>query len=120
MRLTGRNEDILSKVEAQKNIELIKGKVAKIEEDKTSKNIIIEAEDTLSGRKIKKEFELVVMASGIRPSDVLSDSVKKDNYGFILSESLPEGIYATACSKRPMDVASSLRDATGIALKAIQ
>jgi quinone-modifying oxidoreductase subunit QmoA len=120
LRVTGRNEDILVKVEAQRNIELIKGKVAKIEEDKISKNIIIEAEDTLTGKKTKGEFEMVVLASGIRPANVLPGMIEKDKDGFIIAESLPDGIYAAACSKKPMDVASSLRDATGIALKAIQ
>lgn len=120
LRVAGRNEDFLAKVEAQENIELVKGKVAKINEDKTSGNIIVEAEDTLTGRKTKGEFDMVVLASGIRPSNGLPDIIGTDKDGFILSESLPEGIYATACSKKPMDVASSLRDATGNALKAIQ
>ena len=102
------------------NVELIKGKVAKIEEAGNSKNLILEAEDILSGRRVKKEFDLVVLAGGIMPSKTPVQNNLKDNFGFMLPESLPEGIYATACSKRPMDVTSSLKDATGIALKAIQ
>jgi quinone-modifying oxidoreductase subunit QmoA len=120
IRISGRNEDFLSKVETYKNIELIKGKAAKIEENKKSKNLIVEAEDILSGRKIKKEFELVVLAGGIKPSDSPVQGSMKDNYGFIVQESLPAGIFAAACSKRPMDVSSSLKDATGAALKALQ
>lgn len=120
LRVTGRNEDFLSKVESYKNVELIKGKVAKIEEAGNSKNLILETEDILSDRKVKKEFDLVVLAGGILPSKTPVQNNLKDNFGFILPESLPEGIYATACSKRPMDVTSSLKDATGIALRAIQ
>ncbi len=120
LRVTGRNEDLLSKVEALKNVELIKGKVAKIKENEISGNLIIEAEDTLCSRKIKNEFDMVILAAGIKPSEVKLNNVLTDNNGFILPESLPEGVYSAACSKRPMDVVSSLRDATGIVLKAIQ
>jgi quinone-modifying oxidoreductase subunit QmoA len=120
IRVAGRNEDFLLKVKSYKNIKLIKGKVAKIEQAGNSKNLILEAEDILSGIKVKKEFELVVLAGGIIPSETPVKSNLKDDFGFILPESLPEGIYATACSKRPMDVSSSLKDATGAALQAIQ
>jgi quinone-modifying oxidoreductase subunit QmoA len=120
IRVSGRNEDFLSKVKSYKNIKLIKGKVAKIEQAGNSKNLILEAEDILSGIKVKKEFELVVLAGGIIPSETPVKSNLKDDFGFILPESLPEGIYATACSKKPMDVSSSLKDATGAALRAIQ
>lgn len=120
MRVTGRNEDFLTRVKSYRNIELIKGKVAKIEETGNLKNLILEAEDIISGVKVKKEFDLVVLAGGIIPSETPLKSNLKDDFGFLLPESLPEGIYATACSKRPMDVSTSLKDATGIALRAIQ
>ena len=102
------------------NIALIKGKAAKIEENGKSKNLVVEAEDILSERKIKKEFELVVLAGGIKPSENPLQEGVKDDDGFIMEESLPAGIIAAACSKRPMDVSSSLKDATGAALRAIQ
>jgi quinone-modifying oxidoreductase subunit QmoA len=120
LRVSGRNEDFLSRVEKYKNIELIKGKAAKIEENGNSKNLVIEAEDILSERKIRREFELVVLAGGIKPSENPLQEGVKDDYGFIMEESLPPGIIAAACSKRPMDVSSSLRDATGAALRALQ
>jgi quinone-modifying oxidoreductase subunit QmoA len=120
IRVSGRNEDFLSRVEKYENIELIKGKAAKVEENRESKNLVVEAEDILSERKIKKEFELVVLAGGIKPSENPLQEGVKDDYGFIMEESLPAGITAAACSKRPMDVSSSLKDATGAALRALQ
>jgi quinone-modifying oxidoreductase subunit QmoA len=120
IRVAGRNEDFLSRVKSYKNIELIKGKVAKIEELPNSKNLVLEAEDIISGIKLKKEFDLVILAGGIRPSETPVKSNMKDDFGFLLPGFLPEGIYAAACSKRPMDVSSSLKDATGVALRAIQ
>ncbi len=117
MRVSGRNEDFLAKVEGNKNIELIKGKVAAIEEKEKTKNLVVEAEDIMSGRKKKYETELVVLATGIVPSGI-DTVVSHDSDGFI-TEVAESGIYAVACCKKPMDVSSSVKDATGAALKAI-
>ena len=118
MRVSGRNEDFLLKVEENKNIELIKGKVAKIEEIDETKNLIVEAEDVISGKKIKHEADLVVLATGIVPVTT-NLNLSKDQNGF-LTEIQQEGIYVVSCCKKPMDVSFSVKDATAAALKAIQ
>jgi quinone-modifying oxidoreductase subunit QmoA len=41
-----------------------------------------------------------------------------DESGFVVSEK--PGIYAAGCTRKPLDVATSNRDATAAALKAIQ
>jgi len=118
LRVSGRNEDFLSKVEENRNIDLIKGKVAKIEEVSETKNLIVEAENVLIGKKIKHEADLVVLATGIVP--VIPDlNLNKDQNGF-LKEIQQEGIHVVSCCKKPMDVSSSVKDATAAALKAIQ
>ena len=118
LRVSGRNEDFLSKAEENKNIELIKGKVARIEEVGETKNLIVEAEDVYSGKKIKHEAELVVLATGIVPS-ITNLNLNKDQYGFLM-EAQQEGIHVVSCCKKPMDVSESVKDATAAALKAIQ
>ena len=118
LRVTGRNEDFLNKVQGNQNIALIKGKVAKIEELKESKNLVVEAEDILSGKKIRKEAELVVLATGIVPNHT-SLNLRKNGTAF-LTANPDQGIYSIACCKKPMDVSSSVKDATAAALKAIQ
>ena len=118
MRVTGRNEDFLVKVEENINIDLIKGKVAKIEEKKDTKNVVVEAEDILSGKKIKYETQLAVLATGIVPSKV-DFNIETDQQDFIIDR--PEnGIFSVSCCRRPMDVSASVKEATGAALKAIQ
>jgi quinone-modifying oxidoreductase subunit QmoA len=117
LRVSGRNEDFLEKVKNNKNIELIKGKIGIINETET-KNLILETEDVLAGQKIKYEAEMVVLATGIVPSDVKLD-LDKDKYQFI-TDSQIDGIIPVACSRKPMDVSSSVKDATAAALKAIQ
>jgi quinone-modifying oxidoreductase, subunit QmoB len=43
-----------------------------------------------------------------------------DEDGFIASDSQQPGIYGAGCVKKPLDVASSVKDSTAAALKAIQ
>ncbi len=117
LRVSGRNEDFLLKVQANKNIELVKGKVGKITEIENN-NLILEAEDILSGKKIKYEAELVVLATGIVPSNI-NLNLNRDHNQF-MTDVQTEGIIPVACSRKPMDVSTSLKDATGAALKALQ
>ncbi len=117
MRVSGRNEDFLIKVQENKNIELVKGKVGKITEVENN-NLILEAEDILSGKKIKYEAEMVVLATGIVPSEIKLNLNTNENQ--FISDTQIEGIIPVACSKKPMDVSSSVKDATAAAVKAIQ
>ena len=117
MRVSGRNEDFLNQVKADKNIELIKGKAGRINIE--NDGLSIEAEDILSGLKTKTQADLIVLASGIQSKGNLSKQFR-DEYGFLMPDKLTEGIYVTACAKKPQDVSSSLKDATGVSLKAIQ
>jgi len=121
IRAPGILEDFYRKVQEYEGLSLAKGKAAKIEEDPQTKELTVEAEDVASNTTVKEKVEMVVLAAGIVPTALnveMPADVIRDNYGFIASEG--PGIYAAGCSKRPGDVADSVRDATGAALKAIQ
>ncbi len=121
IRAPGYLEDFYRRVQDNENVSLIKGKVARISEDAETKDLIVEAEDTVSGKMVKEKVEMVVLATGMVPTTEeikIPAEIVYDSYGFITSE-VP-GVYAAGCSKRPVDVATSVRDATGAALKAIQ
>lgn len=120
LRVAGRNEDFLNRVENTSQIELIKGKVAKVTEDRNTGQLIVGAEDILSGTKITTSADLVILATGMVPNEIPVEGITINEDGFIDPERLPKGIYAAACSKKPLDVSASLKDATGTALKAIQ
>lgn len=112
----------LSKIKADTNVTLTKGKVAKVSEDSETKDVIIEAEDVQGGRKIKERFDMVVLAAGMVPSTKDSKALKDVSYtpeGFV-DTSTKKGVYAVGTLKSPVDVAMSVRDATGAALKGIQ
>lgn len=119
LRTPGRYEKFYKKVKADTNVSFVKGKVAKIEEDPATKDVIITVEDTLSGKKIQGRYEMVVLATGMEPSTATSKipgSAQYDDNNFVISGD----ILATGCVKKPSDVMSSGQTATGTALKAIQ
>ncbi|MBW2523938.1 MAG: CoB--CoM heterodisulfide reductase iron-sulfur subunit A family protein [Deltaproteobacteria bacterium] len=119
-RTPGRNEDVLTKVAAMDGVSLVKGKVGKIEEQEGG-NLVLKVEDVESGKLLDAEADLVVLATGMVPN--LSDGdmpleFKQDEDGFGLDD-LDAGVVVAGVARRPEDVASSVRDATGAAAKAI-
>lgn len=119
IRTPGRYEKFLKRAQNEARITFIKGKVAKIEEDSETKDLIVTAEDILSGKKIHERVNLVVLALGMQPSiaGINIKGLKIDENGFVISEN---GIVACGCAKMPLDVMSSNETATSAALKAIQ
>jgi quinone-modifying oxidoreductase subunit QmoA len=116
-------ERFLNKVQEDEKVKLIKGKVAKVYEDKASGDIIVEAEDILAGGKIKVPVDMCVLATGMEPMISglkLPSDIKINENGFAVIGKDQKGIYAVGCAKDPVDVAKSVQGATGAALKAIQ
>ncbi|MBI5103301.1 MAG: CoB--CoM heterodisulfide reductase iron-sulfur subunit A family protein [Nitrospirae bacterium] len=123
IRTPGRYEQFYWKVKEDPNVSLIKGKIARITEDPATGNPIIEAEDILQGKKIKQAFDMVVLATGMVPSTSSSKIPVQVSYtpeGFVMPATLMKGVYAVGTLKSPVDVAKSVQDATGVAIKSIQ
>jgi len=116
IRALGYLEDFLAKVQAMENVSLIKGKVAKITETDGGR-LKLEVEDIAAGTKINPEVDMVVLATGLVPSKIPGD-INYDEYGFVSPDNT--GIVGAGCAKRPTDVSSSVMDATGATIKAIQ
>jgi quinone-modifying oxidoreductase subunit QmoA len=105
------------------NVSFVKGKVAGIDEEAGSKNLLLDVEDTLSGETLHAGFDMVVLATGIVPSTVdakIPFELKYDEYGFIDGTTDVDGVYAAGCAKRPCDVSRATKDSTAAALKAVQ
>ena len=120
IRSPGRLEDFYVAQQADQKISIIKGKVAKIEEDPKTGDVILEAEDILGGGRIRQQVSMAVLATGLVPSQALGDQLTRDEHGFLVAEQAQDGFFAAGCAKRPVDVAASVRDATAMALKALQ
>ncbi|MCP4580721.1 MAG: CoB--CoM heterodisulfide reductase iron-sulfur subunit A family protein [candidate division Zixibacteria bacterium] len=105
------------------NVSLIKGKVAQINQEPESNDLILDVEDTLSRENLHQKFDMVVLATGMVPNtaDVkIPFELNYDDYGFIDGATDIDGIYAAGCAKHPCDVSRVTKDSTAAALKAIQ
>lgn len=119
IRTPGRYEKFYNQVKEQGGVNLIKGKVAAIEQDPESDDVIVTVEDMLNFRKIKQKVDMVVLATGMQPEglEFKVPGIKYAIDGFVIEA---DGIYSAGCAKNPMDVAGCGKDSTGAALKAIQ
>ena len=120
IRTPGRYETFQQKVAADENVTLIKGKVARITEDASTKDVILHAEDVMNGEKIEFRADMAILATGMVPSlngEGENLMATKDEHGFIDPASLPDGMSVAGVAERPMDVMSSVMSGTAIALK---
>jgi quinone-modifying oxidoreductase subunit QmoA len=121
LRAYGRFEIFYDKVRADDKILLTKGKIVNITEDPTTKDVILEGEDILTGRKIRSTFDMAVLATGMQPNTSLDKvpmpDVEYDEFGFLVAG---KGVHAAGVCSGPMDVATTVQDATGAAMKALK
>ncbi len=117
-RTPGRNEDVLLETAALEGVRLVKGKVGTV--DRVDGVLTLKVEDVESGTLLEETADLVVLATGMVPSTADDDGplfTRKDDDGFLLDD-LGSGIVVAGVARRPEDVASSVRDATGAAARA--
>ena len=122
IRTAGKYEDFVATVQNHPNVEMIKGKVANVAMGQTG-NPVVEAEDILKQKMVSREYDLVVLATGMEPNlktQIPLKEIQLDEDGFLNPDFQKPGIYSTGTAKRPVDVNSSIQDATGTSLKAIQ
>ncbi|MBI4861630.1 MAG: CoB--CoM heterodisulfide reductase iron-sulfur subunit A family protein [Candidatus Riflebacteria bacterium] len=119
-RTPGRNEKLLTQASEVDGVKLVKGKVGRIERDDAG-TLVLRVEDVESGRLLKASADLVVLATGMMPgvrTDWLPFALKKDDDGFAVDD--PEQrVFVAGVTRRPEDVAASVRDATGAAARAL-
>jgi quinone-modifying oxidoreductase subunit QmoA len=121
VRAPGRYEEFYRRLQEDDGVEILFGKVARVEEDAGTGNLMVEADSSLTGEKIRRSVDLVVLATGMAPGNGLPGvELARDAYGFVPADGRGDGIHVAGVVKRPMDVASSVRDGTAAALKAIQ
>jgi len=120
VRAPGRMEDFYTKVQADEKFFFHRGKVAKITEN-PNKNVVLEAENTLTGEITKMEVDLAVLATGMVPNTAEEApplGTPLDEFGFI-APGAATGVIGAGVATRPADVSLVVQDATGAAMKAI-
>ena len=133
----GLQENFYKKIQQDEGIFLTKGTVAGV--SKNGNGLIVEADNTLLGEKIKIKADMVVLAAGMVPvtaddpvinlayrqgpgfrDNDLFDQFADSNFICFPYETQRTGIYAAGCIRRSMTIEESVEDASGAALKAIQ
>jgi quinone-modifying oxidoreductase subunit QmoA len=123
LRTPGTYEFFARKVLSDPAVTIQKGKVARITEDPETKRLVVEAEDILAGEKVRLAVDLVVLASGMVPSlaaGTIAGPLRLDADHFMVDAEGGAGIFAAGCAKSPVDVATSVQDATAAAALAIE
>jgi quinone-modifying oxidoreductase subunit QmoA len=123
IRATDRLEDFYTQVKANENVRFFKGKVAQINQDDASQNLILKVENTTTEELNEIPADLVVLATGMQPNTAdnpVPIEIPYDDYGFIASQNAKAGIYAAGCTRTPTGVSQAVQDGTAAALKAIQ
>lgn len=119
IRSPGRLEDFYVKMQEDEKLHFRRGKVARINENAETGNLILEAENTLTGEITKTEVDMAVLATGMVPNTLDNPpplDTPLDEFGFIVDG---KGVIGAGTTMRPYDVSASIQDATGAALKAI-
>ena len=120
IRTMGTLEDFYARVTAEDDkLVLHKGKVAKVERIESGK-LKVTSEELLSGQRLERVVDLVVLATGMQPAASLGQPVRYDTHGFVVPDTAGSGIHGAGTAKRPVEVTTTVQDATGAALRAIQ
>ncbi|OGS56267.1 MAG: disulfide reductase [Euryarchaeota archaeon RBG_19FT_COMBO_56_21] len=124
-------EELYHRVREEYGVEFIRGRPAKLTEDPNTKAITIRAEETLLNKITEREFDLVVLSTGLIPSPgsekigkVLNLAVSPDGF---FSEAHPklrpvdtaiDGIFLAGCCQGPKDIPDSVAQAKAAASSA--
>jgi quinone-modifying oxidoreductase subunit QmoA len=121
VRSPGRWEDFYVKMQQDEKLHFHRGKVAKIVENPANGNLILHAENTLTGEITETEVELAVLATGMVPNTADEPpplDTRRDEFGFIVQDAA-DGVIGAGTTVRPADVSASVQDGTGAAMKAV-
>ena len=137
MRTPGLHENFYKSIQQDPGIFLTKGEVVSV--SKNGKGLVIEADNTLLGDKIKVKADMVVLGTGMIPAtkddpiinlayrqgpgfrdNALFNDYADSNFICFPYETQRTGIYAAGGIRRALTVEESMEDASGAALKAIQ
>jgi quinone-modifying oxidoreductase subunit QmoA len=115
-RTPGRNESMLARAEAA-GVRFVKGKVGRVTQG-AGGALLLRLEDVDAERIVEAEADLVVLATGMVPQGNGPLPLRRDGDGFALDDRAAR-LFAAGVTRRPEDVAATVRDATGAAAKAL-
>jgi quinone-modifying oxidoreductase subunit QmoA len=121
VRTGGRLEAMYTRAAADPGIHLVKGKVARVEEDPDTRDVLLEVESVMENVRLTERVGLLVLATGLVPQTRdLPPAFTIDEFGFVVRRREGTGLYAAGCARQPGEVSATVQDATGAALRALQ
>jgi len=137
MRTPGLSELFYKNMQQDAGIFMTKGEVAAVSQN--GDGLVVDAENTLLGKKIRVKADMVVLGCGMVPAtkfdpvvnlayrqgpafrdNAIFDEYADSNFICFPYETQRTGIYAAGGVRRALTVEESVEDASGAALKAIQ
>jgi quinone-modifying oxidoreductase subunit QmoA len=115
-RASGRQEIFLAETERDAKTHFVSGKVSTVSVDNGKP--VLEVEDIGQGKRLRQVADLVVLATGMVPSNSATGLVR-DRYGFASAAQPSHGQIVAGCAREPMDVACAVRDASSAVLRAL-
>jgi heterodisulfide reductase subunit A len=124
-------EELYHRVREEFGVEFIRGRPAKLSENPETKSIMIRAEETLLNKITEREFDLIVLSTGLIPSEgsgkigkILGLPLSPD--GFFMEahpklrpvDTATDGIYLAGCAQGPKDIPDSVAQAKAAASSA--
>jgi len=123
-------EEFVQRAVEEDGVVYLRGKVSKVFEDKGK--LKVWGVDTLTGKDIEIDADMVVLATAIRPSQGAAELAKKlkiamDKDGFLAEahpklrpvESVTSGMFLAGAAQAPKDIPEVVAQASGAAAKAI-
>jgi len=124
-------EELYHRIREEYQVEFIRGRPAKLSQNPQTKAIKIRAEETLLNAITEREFDLVVLSTGLLPSEgskrigkILSLTTSPDGF---FAEAHPklrpvdtamDGIFIAGCAQGPKDIPDSIAQAKAAASSA--
>ncbi len=122
-------EEFVTRAQEEDGVLYIRGKVSKIFKDSDGK-LIAWGADTLLGKQVEIECDMVVLSMAIVPGKGIKDLMSKlkissDMHGFLSEahpklrpvESISAGFFFAGCAQAPKDVPETVAQASGAASK---
>jgi heterodisulfide reductase subunit A len=129
IRSTGKGyEEFIQQGMEEEGILYLRGRVSRIFRD--GEKIVVWGVDTLTGKKVEVNADMVVLATAMIPQKDTKDlaiklGIRSDEYGFLTEaqrklrpvETDVEGIYIAGCAQGPKDIADTVAHANAAASK---
>jgi len=130
-RCGGKNyEEFVTRAQEEDEVIYIRGKVSRVLKNNKNGTLTILGADTLLGKQIEVECDMVVLSMAIVPSQGIRElgrklKIQMDSHGFLSEahpklrpvETLTAGFYLAGCAQAPKDIPDVVAQASGAASK---